>query len=552
MPEFVHLHTHTEFSLLDGAAKIDDLIAKACNCGMKGIAISDHGNMYGVPKFVEKARSKGLKPIVGQEFYLAEKDHTDKSRETYHQILFAKNQIGYKNLIKLSSIAFSEGFYYKPRIDKPLLVNYREGLIATTCCLASEINQAILHKSEAEAEQLFLWWLNLFGDDYYIELQRHGLRDQEKCNEVLLRWAKKYNVKIIATNDVHYVNKEDSEAHDLLLALQTASDYYDKNRFRFTNDNNELNSEFYFKTPEEMGELFHDLPEALDNTMEIVDKCTFQMDLKGTLNLPVYKVPDGKTMDEELARLTWEGAKKRYGEITEEQAKRIQLELDIIKQMGFAGYFLIVQGFTTEARKRGVLVGPGRGSAAGSVVAYCIGIIDIDPLSYSLLFERFLNPERVSPPDIDIDFDDEGRQAVIDYVVEEYGRNSVSQIITYGTMGAKTALRDVGRTLGIPLQEVNRIAKLIPEKPGITFEKALNPEENPDHAQELKQVFESPDPNIRKMMRFAKVLEGTARHTGVHAAGVIIAPGDISDFVPIAVNKDKVVTTQYDGPNSEK
>ena len=555
MAQFVHLHSHTEYSLLDGAAKIDDLIEKASSCGMPAIAISDHGNMFGVPQFALTAKYKNIKPIIGCEFYICKNDLKNFTRdnETYHQILLARNEEGYKNLIYLNSIAYQEGYYYKPRIDKELLSKHCGGLIATTCCLASEINQNILKNNLQEAERIFLWYLKLFGEHYYIELQRHNLKDQEKCNQILLEWSKKYNVKVIATNDSHYVNKEDADAHDLLLALQTGSDYYDKNRFRFTDDNQELNPRFYFKTAEEMLDLFKDIPEAVENTVAVAETVNFQLNLNSDLLLPVYKVPRGfESMMDYLRHLTWEGAKVRYPILTPEITERIEHELKIIEKMGFEGYFLIVQGFTNEARKRNVLVGPGRGSAAGSVVAYCIGIIDIDPIQYSLLFERFLNPERVSPPDIDIDFDDEGRQAVIDYVVEEYGRNSVCQIITYGTMGAKTALRDVGRTLKIPLEEVNRIAKLIPDKPGITFQKAFSKEENPDTYEQLLELKNNGNEAIKKLFNFAMTLEGTTRHTGVHAAGVIIAPSELYNYVPLAVNKDKVVTTQYDGPNAEK
>ncbi|HHG85988.1 MAG TPA: DNA polymerase III subunit alpha [Bacteroidetes bacterium] len=557
MPGFVHLHNHTEFSLLDGAAKIDNLCKKAADCGMPAVAITDHGNMYGVPKFVLAARKHGLKPIVGCEFYICAKPISEKNTKTnprYHQILWAKNAEGYKNLSKLCSYGYTDGFYYKPRIDKDTLAQHSEGLIGSTCCLAGEVNRAIIDKSEEEAEQILNWYIDLFGkEDYYIEIQRHGLGDMEKCNSVLLRWAKKYGLKTIATNDVHYVNEEDSDAHDLLLALQTASDYYDPNRFRFTDDHGQLNRNFYFKTPEEMGQLFSDVPQALDYTLELAEKCDFEMNLNGDMFLPNYKVPEGFTdMDEYLAHLTWEGAKIKYPEMTSDLSERILYELKIMKKMGYAGYFLIVQSFTTVARQKGVYVGPGRGSAAGSVVAYCLGIINVDPMRYQLLFERFLNPDRVSPPDIDIDFDDEGRQEVIDYVVEEYGRRSVSQVITYGTMGVKTALRDVGRTLNIPLTEVNRIAKMVPDRPGINFKKALSMEHNPDFSQELKKTFTSPDPNIRKMMKFAQTLEGTARHTGVHACAVIIAPSEITNFVPIATAKDKSLVTQYDGPMAEK
>lgn len=556
MPDFVHLHNHTEFSLLDGAAKIDDLTQKASDLGMSHIAITDHGNMYGVPKFVLAARKKGVKPIVGCEFYIcehpvAEKD--TKKNPRYHQILWAKDKEGYQNLCILCSFGYTDGFYYKPRIDREMLKKYSKGLIASTCCLASEVNRNIIEKGEEAGEEVLKWYLDVFGkEDYYVEIQRHNLGDMEKCNEVLLRWAKKHGLKVIATNDVHYVNKEDSEAHDLLLALQTASDYYDPNRFRFTDDRNQLNPVFYFKSQDEMGKLFADVPQALDYTVELAEKCQFELNLAGDMLLPQFKVPPPfKDMDDYLRFLTYEGAKRRYPELTSEITERIDYELKVMKKMGYAGYFLIVQSFTTVARERGVYVGPGRGSAAGSVVAYALGIINVDPLRYQLLFERFLNPDRVSPPDIDIDFDDEGRQEVIDYVIEEYGRRSVSQVITYGTMGAKTALRDVGRTLGVPLSEVNRIAKLIPDRPGITFKKALGNEHNSDHYHELQAAFEDKDPQVRKMMKFARTLEGTARHTGVHACAVIIAPDEITNLVPIATAKDKSFVTQYDGPMAE-
>ena len=554
MNPYSHLHCHTQFSLLDGAARIEDMIQKAADHGMPGVAITDHGNMFGVPHFVNEAQKRGVKPIVGCEFYITPtgmKDRQDRTR--YHQVLLAKNMKGYRNLAKLCSLGYVEGLYYKPRIDKKTLEEYSEGLIATTCCIASEINQTIIKKGEDEAKKIFEWYLNLFGEDYYIELQRHGLKDQDTCNEVLIRWSKEYGVKMIATNDSHYTNKEDSEAHDILLALQTNADLNDPNRFRFTDDYNNLNPEFYLKTPEEMQELFKDVPEAIDNTIEIVEK-TETLKLSSDLLLPTFRVPpEYKSNDDYLRYLTYEGAKRRYGELTEDVSQRIEHELNIIEQMGFAGYFLIVQGFTSEARKRGVFVGPGRGSAAGSVVAYCIGIINIDPMKYDLLFERFLNPERVSPPDIDIDFDDVGRQAVIDYVVEEYGRQNVSQIVTYGTMKAKTAIRDVGRVLGVPLAEVNRIAKLFPDKPGVdTFSKVLDPEKNPDTYQDIKQLFEDPEPQIQRMMKFARTLEGSARQTGIHAAGVIIAPGKVYDYVPVALSKEKDVITQYDGPSAEK
>lgn len=555
MPSFVHLHNHTEFSLLDGAAKIQDMVKKACDCGMSHVAITDHGNMYGVPKFVLAARKNGVKPIVGCEFYITAGDARERNKQDkrYHQIMWAKDKEGYQNLVKLCSFGYTDGYYYKPRIDKAILQQHAKGIIASTCCLASEVNQTYIEKGDAAAEAVLKEYMDLFGkENYYVELQRHTLADMEKCNEWLVKMANKHDLKMIATNDVHYVNEEDSEAHDLLLALQTQSDYNDPNRFRFVDDKNRLNPRFYFKTPDEMIKLFQDLPQALDQTVELAERCTFDMNLAGDMILPQYNVPTQyRDMDEYLAAMVWERCPKRYAEVTTPIRERIEHELKIIRKMGYAGYFLIVQSFTTEARRRGVYVGPGRGSAAGSVVAYILGIIDIDPLTYDLLFERFLNPERVSPPDIDIDFDDEGRQEVIDYVVEEYGRKSVSQVITYGTMGAKTALRDVGRTLNIPLSEVNRIAKMIPDRPGMSFKKALNPEVNPDYAEELGKLFHSEDPQVERMMRYAKTLEGTARHTGVHACAVIIAPDDVTNYAPVAVAKDEAVITQYDGPMAE-
>ena len=554
MPEFSHLHCHTQYSLLDGAANIHKLIEKAKQNEMPSLAITDHGNMFGVPEFVNAAKKEGIKPVIGCEFYVTPSGMEDRSdKRRFHQVLLAKNRTGYHNLAKLSSLGYLKGLYYKPRIDKETLAKYSEGLIATTCCVASEINQTILREGEDQARKIFEWYLDLFGEDYYIELQRHGLQDQDRCNEVLLKWAKQYNVKVIATNDAHYVDQRDSEAHDILLALQTNADINDTNRFRFTDDENNLNREFYLKNPDEMLDTFSDVPQAVDYTQEIVDKIE-PIELKADLFLPHYQIPEQfQSMDDYLHDVAFKGAKQRYGELSQDITERIQQELRIIRDMGFAGYFLIVQDFTTVARQRNVYVGPGRGSAAGSVVAYCLGITNVDPMQYDLLFERFLNPERVNPPDIDIDFDDAGRQEVIDYVVEKYGRDNVAQIVTYGTMKAKTAIRDVGRVLGVPLKRVNEIAKYFPDKPGLdTFNKILDPSENPDTATTINELFEDPDPQVQKMMQFAKTLEGSARQTGIHAAGVIIAPGEVSDYVPVAVSKERDVITQYDGPSAEE
>ncbi|SHK05166.1 DNA polymerase III subunit alpha [Rhodothermus profundi] len=547
MHRFSHLHCHTQYSLLDGAARIQTLLERAAEYEIEALAITDHGNLFGVPEFCRTAEKMGIQPIIGCEFYLTPASRHDRSERTrYHQVLLAKNETGYRNLIKLSSISYLEGYYYKPRIDHELLAQYHEGLIATTCCLQGEIPQTLLHKGEAAARKIFEWYLELFGEDYYIEIQDHGLPDQKKVNAILLRWAREYGVKVIATNDVHYVDRTDAEAHDVLLCLQTGKDLSDPNRMRFDND------QFYLKSPAEMRQaLLADIePRLVDEMMattgEVADKCRFQLPT-GKLLMPHYPIPPeyNGDMDAYLRDLVFEGARRRYGDpLPQEVAERIEHELAIIKKMGYAGYFLIVQDFTTAARRLGVRVGPGRGSAAGSAVAYCLGITNIDPLKYDLLFERFLNPERVSMPDIDIDFDDRGRGKVIDYVVQKYGRENVCQIITFGTMGAKMAIRDVARVLGIPLAEADRIAKLIPDGPKVTLATAY--EEVP----ELRALKESNDPQIRKLLHYAEVLEGSVRHTGVHAAGVIIAPGRVHDYVPVAIAKGKdndTVTTQYDG-----
>src|SRR5437773_879415 len=499
--KFSHLHTHTQFSLLDGAASIQNLYKKAIADGMPAIAISDHGNMFGVFEFVAEAYKHKdengnvkVKPIVGCEFYIT----ADRLRKTFskkekdprhHQILLAKNEKGYRNLVKLTSLGFIEGMYSKyPRIDKELILKYHEGLIATSCCLGALVPQAILKKSEAEAEKEFKWWLDIFGDDYYVELQRHGLAEQNKVNEILVKFATKYGVKIIASNDSHYVDQADFNAHDILLCINTGEklatpalrefsddDVHVKNkRFAFPND------QFYFKSTQEMTKNFDDLPAAIDNTNEIIDKVEV-LNLKRDILLPAFPIPKEFQIHEDnnlnqweyLKHITDEGAKKRYSEVTVELRERIDFELFTIKTMGFAGYFLIVSDFIKAGREIGVFVGPGRGSAAGSVVAYCVGITNIDPIKYNLLFERFLNPDRKSMPDIDTDFDDEGRQKVIDYVVEKYGKNQVAQIITYGTMAAKSSIADVARVMDLPLDQSLNLTKLVPDKPGVELSRVL-------------------------------------------------------------------------------
>lgn len=534
-------------------------MARAKSLGMRAIALSDHGNLFAVPSFYQAAQEAELKPIIGCEFYFSDHWEFVKDKTLYHFLLLAKNETGWRNLMRLSSISYLEGFYYKPRIHWGLLEQYREGLIATTGCLASLINQKLLIGREEEALKDFLRLRDLFGEDFYVELQDHGLRDQRRVAPKLLEWAKRYDVKIIATNDVHYTCLEDAELHDVLLAIQTASNYDDPQRFRFTDDEGQLNRHFYLKSPEEMlaMPLFHENPDSLKNTLEVAEKVELKLNFSQSLVLPRYPLPPSfESMGAYLRYLSYEGAKKRYGEpLPEEVVKRLEHELAVIEQMGFEGYFLIVQDFVAQARRRGVWVGPGRGSAAGSLVAYCLGITSVDPLAYQLLFERFLNPERISPPDIDIDFDDEGRSEVIAYVQEKYGTENVAQIVTYGTMGIKTAIRDVGRALNIPLSEINKLTSYIPEKPNITLEDALNPAENPK-AGFLEQIYKDESHPLHKVLHWAHRLEGITRHTGIHAAGVIIAPEPLYNYVPLAIaTRDEThrqVITQWDGPDCEK
>lgn len=593
MSHFSHLHCHTQFSLLDGAANVSGLFKKAQSDGHRALAITDHGNMYGVFKFVAEAwkntRPTGqkdedgndivepvVKPIVGCEFYLVEDRHKQQftkgeKDKRYHQLLLAKNRIGYRNLVKLCSLGYIEGMYGKyPRIDKELILQYHEGLIATTCCLAAEVPRAILNKSEAEAEAIFKWWLDLFGDDYYIELQRHDIPDQDKVNAVLLQYAKKYNVPIIASNDTHYVDQEDYNAHDILLCINTGEKqstptnkdfsedggFQKGTRFAFAND------QFFFKTEKQMLEKFKDLPQALDNTQLIVDKVE-TLKLKQDILLPNYEIPAGFVdQDDYLKHLTYEGAKKRYGEITPEVKERIDFELFTIRTMGFAGYFLIVQDFINKGKEIGVYVGPGRGSAAGSAVAYCIRITNIDPIKYNLLFERFLNPDRKSMPDIDTDFDDHGRQRVIDYVVDKYGQRQVAHIVTYGTMAAKSSIKDVARVLDLPLPESNALAKLVPDKPGVELNRlllkpldaddgpmkkyGLQPEDRVN-LEMLRSIMNGNDLRA-EVLREAVKLEGSVRSTGIHAAGIIIAPKDLTEIIPVSKSKDvSLLITQYEG-----
>jgi DNA polymerase-3 subunit alpha len=527
-----------------------------------------------------------VKPVVGCEFYITESRHRkifskEEKDPRHHQILLAKNETGYRNLIQLTSLGFIEGMYSKyPRIDKELIHKYHEGLIATTCCLGALVPQTILKKGEEEGENEFKWWLNIFQQDYYVELQRHGIPEQEKVNDILLKYAKKYNVKVIASNDSHYVDQKDFNAHDILLCINTGEkqatpalrefsddDIAIKNkRFAFPND------QFYFKTTQEMKQVFHDLPEAVYNTGEIVDKIEL-LDLKRDILLPNFPIPkefqvhadNNLNQWEYLKHLTFEGAHKRYDPLTPEIEERLNFELFTIKSMGFAGYFLIVSDFIKAGRDIGVFVGPGRGSAAGSVVAYCIGITNIDPIKYNLLFERFLNPDRKSMPDIDTDFDDEGRQKVIDYVVGKYGKNQVAQIITYGTMAAKMSIKDVARVMDLPLSDSNALAKLVPERPGISLKRVLhaplNAKEGAKSLEEKEGLSSDDLENVKKLRQFyngddmhakvlheAEILEGSVRNTGIHAAGIIIAPKDLTELLPVAIAKDSDLwVTQIEG-----
>lgn len=560
---------------------------------MPAIAITDHGNMFGAFEFVSEAyKHKGedgkplVKPVVGCEFYVVKDRHRksftkEQKDERYHQVLLAKNAVGYQNLIKLTSLGYTEGMYSKyPRIDKELIEKYHEGLIATTCCIGAYVPQTILHESEETAETEFKWWLDMFGEDYFIELQRHNMKEQEQINQVLLKFAKKYNVPVIATNDSHYTDKDDANAHDILLCINTGEkqstpgfddfvndDAAVKNRrFKFPND------QFYFKSTEEMSTLFSDIPEAIDNTNMIVDRVEL-LNLKKDILLPAFPIPKEFQVHadanlnqwEYLRHLTYEGAKMRYTDISPDIQERLDFELFTIKTMGFAGYFLIVSDFIRAGRDLGVFVGPGRGSAAGSAVAYCIGITNIDPIKYNLLFERFLNPDRKSMPDIDTDFDDDGRQKVIDYVVHKYGKNQVAQIVTYGTMAAKMSIKDVARVLDLPLPESNALAKLVPDKPGIELgrvlkapltekegEKSLEAKEqlapeDMENVRQLRAIYNGTDLRAH-VLHEAERLEGSVRNTGLHAAGIIIAPDDLMNIIPVCTAKDSdLLVTQIEG-----
>jgi len=570
---FTHLHVHTQFSVLQATSEIPTLVAKAKAFGMTALAMTDHGNMMGAFHFVKEAMAKEIKPILGCEFNLCRDRKNKASKDDgYQTVLLAKNKSGYHNLAKLASYANTEGFYYVPRIDKELLLQYKGDLIASTGSIWGEIPYLILNVGETQAEEAFVWWKEQFGDDFYVELNRHGIPEEDKVNEVLLEWAHKYGVKYFASNNSYYNDKGDAKAHDILLCvkdgelLEKPKKYVGKRgrefRFGFPND------EFYLKSPEEMKQLFADLPEAIYCTQEIVEKCEAYKLAREVL-LPKFDIPEEFKHPEDVADggkrgenaylryLTYEGAKKRYPDLGPEIQERLDFELKTIENTGYPGYFLIVQDFTRAARDMGVSVGPGRGSAAGSAVAYCVRITNVDPIKYDLLFERFLNPDRVSLPDIDIDFDDEGRQAVIDYVIKKYGTNQVAQIITYGTMAAKSAIRDTARVLNLPLAEAGRLANLVPDiklktlfelsknRPAL-LDKLRGQGELLQKAEELIRISQGLDDSA-KTINQAAVLEGSIRNLGIHACGVIITPSDITNFVPIALAKDSdMVCTQFD------
>jgi len=553
MTAFAHIHVHTQYSILDGASNIPMLMDRVKTLGMGAIAITDHGNMFGVKEFHNSATRKGIKPIIGCETYVAKRSMADVSgkedRSGDHLILLAKNLTGYKNLIKIVSIAWIKGFYYKPRIDKQLLAKYSEGLIASSACLAGEIQDEILKGNMQAAEAALKSYLDIFGEDFYLEIQRHETHDpeadrsvfplQQKVIEAFKKLSLKYNVRMIASNDVHFINAEDAEAHDRLICINTAKDIDDPDRLRYSKQE-------YLKSEEEMRAIFSDIPEAIENVSGLVDKIE-KYKLDHDPIMPEFELPGDYTdKDEYLKFLTYKGAEERWGVLTNDQKERLDFELQMIAKMGFPGYFLIVQDFLHAARLMGVSVGPGRGSSAGSAVAYCLRITDIDPIRYGLLFERFLNLDRISMPDIDIDFDEDGREAVLKYVVDKYGHDKVAHIITFGSMAAKMAIRDVARVQKLPLPDADRLAKLVPERPGVTLSAAYS------EVPELARERDSSNKLIAQTLKYAEVLEGSVRQTGVHACGIIIGKDSLDNYIPLCTAKDTdLYATQFDGNHVE-
>ena len=534
---FTHLHVHTEYSLLDGSNKIHEYVARVKELGMNSAAITDHGVMFGCIDFYRAAKAAGIKPILGCEVYVAPGSRFDREigqaeDRYYHLVLLAENNHGYENLMKIVSKAFVDGFYYKPRVDMDLLQEYHEGIIALSACLAGEVAKNITRGMYEEAKSAALRYEKIFGKgNFFLELQDHGIPQQQRVNQQLLRMSQETGIALVATNDVHYTYDTDAEAHDILLCVQTRKLLSDENRMRYEG------GQYYVKSPEEMAELFPYIPEALENTQKIADRCEVEIEF-GVTKLPKFDVPAPYTSWEYLNKLCYDGLKERYsGDLTELE-KRLEYELGVIKTMGYVDYFLIVWDYINYSRVNGIPVGPGRGSAAGSVVSYCLGITDIDPIKYSLIFERFLNPERVSMPDIDVDFCYERRQEVIDYVVDKYGKDRVVQIVTFGTMAARAVIKDVGRVLDLPYAKVDAIAKMVPRELGITIDKALKM--NPD----LRAAYES-DEQVRDLIDKSKRLEGLPRHASMHAAGVLISQKAVDEYVPLSVGSDGSVVAQF-------
>lgn len=533
MADFVHLHNHTEYSLLDGSARIKKLVKRARELNMKALAITDHGVMYGVIDFYKACVEEGIKPIIGCEIYVAPRSLYKKEsgidNENFHLVLLAKNNNGYQNLMKIVSKAFVDGFYYKPRADYELLREYSNDLIASSACLGGEV-QSILQKGDYDgAKKKALLYNEIFGKgNFYLELQDHGIPEQLEVNKKLIKMSEETGIPLIATNDIHYIEREDASAHEILLCIQTGKTMDDEDRMKFPGD------EFYLKSSEEMEELFSHVPSVIENTVKISDECNVEFEF-GKTKLPRFETPEGMDPKEYLRSLCFEGLNKKYQNPGPDEIERLNYELSVIEQMGYVDYFLIVWDFIRFATENGIMTGPGRGSGAGSIVAYTLNITKIDPLKYNLIFERFLNPERVSMPDIDSDFCYERRQEVIDYVVEKYGKDRVSQIVTFGTMAARAAIRDVGRALNYPYAEVDAVAKMIPMQPNMTIDKAL--EINP----ELKKEYEVND-RVKYLIDISKSLEGLPRHSSTHAAGVVISAAPLDEYVPLAKNEDTIVT----------
>ena len=535
MSGFVHLHVHSEYSLLDGFCRITKLVDKAKEMGQKAVAITDHGNMYGAIDFYKYAAKQGIKAIIGCEVYVAPRNHKDKvyefDRESRHLVLLCENNTGYQNLIKLVSIGYTEGFYNKPRIDEELLEQYHEGLIALSACLAGEIPRALLNNDYEKAKLKALKYKNIFGENnFFIELQDHNIDEQKKIIPFLVKLSEELKIPLAATNDCHYINKEDSELHKILLLIQTGHTVNDENSMEFPTD------EFYYKSEEEMRAIFREYPSACDNTVKIADRCNVSFEF-GKTKLPHFELPDNQDHFEYFKQECYKGLYKKYKNPSRNIIDRLEYELETVKKMGYIDYYLIVNDFIQYAKSKGIPVGLGRGSGAGSLAAYCIGITGIDPLKYNLLFERFLNPERISMPDFDIDFCKDRRQEVIDYVIKKYGSDHVAQIIAFGTMAARGAVKDVGRALAMPYGFVDTVAKLIPMELNMTIEKALTVSE------ELKNKYNT-DSKVKLLIDYALKFEGTPRNATTHAAGIVITQNPVSDYVPLAKNNDAIVT-QY-------